>query len=134
MPDIIIVDNDQITIKYLPESGIIHHVIHKPISGQPFRDALNTATEFLREHGVTKWLSDDRKNGPLPQEDIEWGFNDWNRRAVSYGWKYWALVVPEDIYAAGSLMPTIENLYTMGLRMQVFTKPEDAFNWLNQMK
>ena len=27
----------------------------------------------------------------------------------------------------------IESLYTMGLRMQVFTKPEEAFNWLNQM-
>jgi hypothetical protein len=40
----------------------------------------------------------------------------------------------EERHAAGSLMPVIERLYTTGLRMQVFAIPEDAFNWLNQMK
>lgn len=134
MDENIIVQNEHMTIKYLPERGVIHHTVHKPVSGAPFRDSLNIATEFLKENGVTKWLSDDRLNGPLPQEDIEWGFNDWNRRAISYGWKYWALVVPKEVEAAGSLVPVISNLFDLGLKMQVFTNTESAFEWLDSVK
>lgn len=134
MGETIIVQNDYMTIKYLPERSIIHHTVHKPVSGAIFRDSLNTATEFLKENGVTKWLSDDRLNGPLPQEDVEWGFNEWNRRAIGYGWKYWALVVPSEVEAAGSLVPVISNLHDLGLRMQVFTNAEDALEWLDSVK
>lgn len=129
-----IVKNDHLTIEYLADKGIIYHTVHKPVSGAVFRDSLNTATEFLKDNGVTKWLSDDRLNGPLPQEDVEWGFNDWNRRAISFGWKYWALVVPKEVEAAGSLVPVISNLHDLGLRMQVFTNTESAMEWLDSVK
>jgi hypothetical protein len=129
-----IVDTAYITIQYLPDKKMIYHVMHKPVSGQPLRDALMEGTEALRQYGVTKWLSDDRKGGPLPPEDAEWGFNVWNRRTVEMGWKYWALVVPEAIEAAGSMMPVIDSLYQLGLRMRVFTKLEDAFAWLDSVE
>ncbi len=128
-----IVANDSITVEYLPDRGIIYHTVHKPISGQPLRDALNKGANFLREHHVTKWLSDDRKNGPLPQEDADWGFNDWNHRMINYGWKYWALVVPAELDAAGTMTPVIENLYQLGLRMMVFTDLKQAFEWLDSL-
>lgn len=134
MSSTIIIDNEFITIQYYPKEGIIHHTIHKPISGQPFRDAFNTATDFLRDNGVTKWLSDDRKNGPLPPEDLEWGQTDWNQRAMAAGWKYWAVVVPEDIAAAGTFPPVIEDFYQRGLRLMVFTDIDDAMNWLDSME
>jgi hypothetical protein len=130
----IIVDNEYMTIEYLPERGVIYHTVHQPVSGNHLRDSLNAGTEFLKDNGVTKWLSDDRLNGPLPQEDAEWGFNDWNRRAISYGWKYWALVVPKEVKAAGSMIPVIENLYELGLRTQVFTDLDTAFAWLDKQK
>lgn len=133
MTELIIVDNEYITVKYIPEKNLIYHAIHKPFSGQPFRDAINAGTAALAKHGAHKWLSDDRKNGPLSDEDKEWGFHDWNPRAIKAGWKYWAMVVPEDVVAAGSLAPTIEDLYRLGLRVMVFSSVERALDWLDRM-
>lgn len=127
----IIVDNEYITVEYVPEKKMVHHIIHQPVGGQIFRDALNAGTETLRQNGACKWLSDDRKNGPLSPEDVEWGFNDWNRRTIEAGWKYWALVVPPEVAAAGSLIPTMEALFELGLRMMVFTDVEAAQEWLD---
>jgi len=133
MSEIFIVDNENITVKCIPEKKLIYHIIHQPFSGQPFRDAINAGTEALKMYGATKWLSDDRKNGPLSQEDAEWGFTDWNPRAIRAGWKYWAMVVPESVVAAGSLAPTIEDLYRLGLRVMVFSDVDRAMAWLDKM-
>ncbi len=132
MSPITIVDNEYITVEYLPDEKIIHHTIHKPVGGQPFRDALNAGTETLAKHGASKWLSDDRKNGPLSPEDVEWGFNDWNKRTIDLGWKYWAMVVPETAIAAGSLIPTIHALADLGLRVRVFGDLDEATEWLKK--
>ena len=105
MERIIITGNEFISIEYLPQEHIIYHVIHKPVSGQPLRDALTIGADFLQENNVTKWLSDDRKNGELTKEDLEWGYHNWNQRMIDAGWKYWANVIPEDLYAADSLRP-----------------------------
>jgi hypothetical protein len=134
MQSITIVENKFISVQYLPDKKIIYHVIHQPISGQPLRDALNAGTEALQRYGATKWLSDDRKNGPLPLEDAEWGFAVWQPRTIKLGWKYWALVVPEAIEAAGSMVSVMENLYELGLRMRVFTDVEEALAWLDSFE
>jgi len=134
MSRVTIVDNEYITVEYVPEKKMIHHTIHKPVGGQLFRDALNAGTEALRKHGACKWLSDDRKNGPLSREDAEWGFNDWNLRTIQAGWKYWALVVPPEVAAAGSLVPTMGDLFKLGLRMMVFTDLEAASEWLDGLE
>ncbi len=134
MSETIVVDNEYITLRYIPEKSLIYHTIHKPVAGQPLRDAINAGTEVLKENGATKWLSDDRKNGPLSREDAEWGFKDWNRRAIAAGWKYWAVVVPEQAVAAGSLAPTIQDLFNLGVRTQVFVTVEEAMEWLDEMR
>lgn len=133
MSSIIIYDHDTISVQYLPEKGIIYHTVHKPFDGQIFRDALNAGTEALKHYKACKWLSDDRKTGPLPPDIAEWGAKDWNRRTIDAGWKYWAEVVPEAVVAAGTLLPVIENLYPLGLRMMVFTTVEEAIAWLDTM-
>lgn len=130
----ILVDNEYITIIYLPDKKMVYHTIHKPVGGQIFRDALNVGTEALKKYKVCKWLSDDRKNGPLSAEDANWGFDDWNRRTIEAGWKYWAVVVPEKLAAAGTLSKTIMDLSRLNLRMMVFTNLEEAFKWLDRME
>jgi hypothetical protein len=130
---ITIIDNESITIQYLPDKKIIYHTVHKPVSGQPLRDALMEGTKALRQYGAAKWLSDDRKNGPLSTEDAAWGVA-WNRQTVAAGWKYWAIVVPKTIEAAGSMSPVIDNLYRLGVQMRVFSQLEDAFAWLDSVE
>ena len=69
MSETIILDNQYITIKFLPEKKMIYHTVHQPISGQDLRDALTTGFDALKSYGVSKWLSDERKNGPMSDED-----------------------------------------------------------------
>ena len=131
MPPIIIVDNEFITLKYLSDKKIVYHTIHQPFGGQMFRDALLAGTEALKENKACKWLSDDRKNGPLSPEDAAWSFEHWNLPTIEAGWKYWALVVPSEIVAAGSLVPTMKHLFEYDLRMMVFSNLEAAIEWLD---
>lgn len=136
MPNIILYNSEYITVEYWPDKALIYHTIHQPISEQltTFKEALSAGTDALEKHHVRKWLSDDRKNDPLTGEGNEWAFNEWQPRTLKAGWKYWATVVPEDIVAAGTLMPAIENLYHLGLRMMVFRTVEEAVEWLDKME
>ncbi len=134
MTPITIAENEFMTVQYIPDKKMIFHTVHKPITNDnALKDALNAGTDALIQYGVCKWLSDDRKNGPLSQEMVEWGLNDWDRRTIAGGWKYWANVVPDDVASAGTLLPVIEILFEMGLRMMVFTTLEDAMRWLDSM-
>ena len=134
MPPIVILDNEYITIKYLPDKKIIYHTVHQPFGGQPLRDALIAGFDALQYYKVCKWLSDERKNGPMSADDVEWGNKNLNQRAMEVGWKYWALVVPEQIVAAGAMRPAIDILYELGLRMMVFSSVEEASGWLDKFK
>src|SRR6185369_5923892 len=98
------------------------------------KEALNAGTEALQTYKVHKWLSDDRKNDALTPEGNEWSFSDWQPRTLKAGWKYWAAVVPKDLIAAGTLLPVIDILYELGLRMMVFTTIDEAVVWLDQIK
>ena len=44
MSPITIVENEYITVQYLPDRKAIYQVVHKPIPDQPLKDALNAGT------------------------------------------------------------------------------------------
>ncbi|MFN8528503.1 MAG: hypothetical protein U0670_07820 [Anaerolineae bacterium] len=134
MQSIIIADNEFLTLRYLPDKKLVYHTIHKPITDdEVLKATLDIGTEALKRYGICKWLSDDRLNGPLSPAFLEWSATDWQPRTIAVGWKYWANVAPHELVAAGALIPVIENLYTMGLRMMVFGELEKAFDWLEQV-
>lgn len=133
MPPVTIVENEFITLQYLPDKKTIYHVVHKPIADTLFKEALDKGTVALAANKACKWLSDDRLNGPLTREQQDWAFNDWNPRTIKVGWKYWALVVPQAVVDAGTLMPVIESLFGMGLRVAVFSSLREATDWLDSM-
>lgn len=133
MTEMTLIQTDFATLVYHPDAKIVHHTFHKPIGGQEFRNVLNTGAEAMEKYGATKWLSDDRNNSVLSPEDGGWGSNDWFPRAVKAGFKYWALVVPDDILARMDLKQYIDSFFEQGLRVMVFTKPEDAMAWLRKV-
>jgi hypothetical protein len=133
MSDIILINNEHATLAYHPDTKIVHHTFHKPISGSIFRNVLDTGANTLANYQASKWLSDDRKNMAIPEEDTEWSKTDWFPRAIKAGWKYWALVVPEDILAKMNMKEFIDSYFEQGLRIAVFAKPEDALRWLKDL-
>jgi len=130
MSEIEIIKNEFATLVYHPEAKIIHHTFHQPIGGDEFREVLNLGTDALAKYSASKWLSDDRNNSALSQEDTEWSMNFWFPRAIKAGWKYWALVVPQDLLARMNLKQFVDSYYDKGLRIMVFNNPEEAMQWL----
>jgi hypothetical protein len=128
-----VIDNEYATLRYHPGSKIVHHTFHQPTSGAAFREIVNTGVELLRVHKATKWLSDDRLNFALPEDDTAWGKINWFPQALEAGWKYWALVVPADIRARLNLKEFVEAFSLQGLRIMVFTTPEQGLAWLSSV-
>ena len=100
---------------------------------QEFRTVLNTGVDILEKHGATKWLSDERHMAPLTPEETAWCMTDWFPRSVKVGWKFWALVVPNDIMSQINLTEFVNEYYEKGIRIMVFTDPEQAMEWLERL-
>jgi hypothetical protein len=133
LTDIKIIDNEFATLVYHEDEKIVHHTFHKPIGGDDFRDVLNKGTDALKKYGAIKWLSDDRGNSALSDEDTAWSKENWFPRALKAGWQYWALVVPQDVRARMNLKEFVDMYYSQGLHIMVFTAPEEAREWLNDI-
>ena len=129
MPDVV-VDNAFVKMVFYPDTKIIHHAFHQTTGGETLHAALDKGVEVLRQRGGCKWLSDDRNIGMVSQEDSDWSMFDWGPRAVAAGWKYWALVVPEEFAAKVSMSGIVEAYYDMGVRVMVFTDVDEAMEWL----
>ncbi len=126
----IIIDNHYATLIYYPDSKIVYHTFHKPISGKPFRDVLMAGVNLLKQHHATKWLSDDRKNLVVHEDDADWGKTEWAPMAMEAGWKYWAILVPDAIEGRINMKEFIDNYFEQGLRIALFDAVEEAMAWL----
>lgn len=126
----ILLENAWAILRYHPTDNYIYHTFHQQISGEPFREVLNTGYEVVKEKGVQKWLSDDRKNSELSAEDVAFGERDWGPRMAAAGWRYWALVVPESLAGRSVMLDVVEGYDKIGVLVAVFTDLEQARTWL----
>jgi len=130
MPTIVALDNEFATVSVITEKRIIHHEFKQFIHGERLREALTTGVELMKKHKATKWLSDDRKNGPLPKADGEWARTVWFPGAVKAGWKTWAVVLPEMVVGQMNMQDFIDQYQKQGIEARVFTSPQQAMAWL----
>ncbi len=128
-----ILDTDYATLWYHPETKIVHHVWKKFIYGQEFRDVLEKGLEIFQQHGVQKWLSDDRKNSALPTEDLEWGMGNWFPRVFGCGWKYWAIVMPDKVVGKMNMQRIMDTYAQQGLVIDIFDDSDEALKWLESV-
>ena len=133
-PNIVVLDNQYATLRYYPAEKIVHHTFHKAIGGAEFRAILNGGADLLARNGAHKWLSDDRNNSAMSDEDTQWSMTDWFPRAVQSGWKFWALVVPADGMAKLNMKEFIDMYFEKGLRIMVFVDPAEAWKWLRNIE
>jgi hypothetical protein len=126
-----IFENEKITVWAYPQQGIIHHQIHQYVSGTPFRQALEKGVEAMITYGSCGWLSDDRSNGALHPSDLEWAELSWFPKAVSAGWRFWALLPPRQVIGQMNIRRHIQLYKARGITVEIF--PEDldaALKWL----
>jgi hypothetical protein len=127
---VVVIDSDAVHMQYHPERGILEHRFLQHVWGATFREALDTGLAVLQKHGGTKWLSDDRANVAVPQDDTDWAMNDWFPRVKKAGWKYWAIVLPEHIVGQMNMKRFIGAYSQKGVTTRVFDDPGAAMTWL----
>jgi hypothetical protein len=128
----IILDNQYATLQVYPDIKIICHKVHKFIYGEAFRELMTKGADAFEKYKCIKWLSDDRGNSALRQEDIDWGNQNWEPRIMKAGWKYWALILPEKVVGQMNMKKLIDRYSQLGVNVKVFSDPEEAMKWLEQ--
>lgn len=126
----VVFESEPITVWCYPKLRIVHHEMSTSCYGTPFRQALLAGTKAMKQHGAIGWLSDDRRNGPLSDEDERWGTTIWFQQTKAAGWKYWAMVVPEKAVGKLSVKRFVEMYRKRGIEAQMFTEPVAAMAWL----
>jgi hypothetical protein len=134
MSTLIIARDATAILFYHPSSKIIHHQFGRDLTSDDLRDVLNRGVDLLKEHGATKWLSDNRAIEPHSKEDSDWVNSNWLPRAIAAGWKFWALVVPDSTKARMNMREFVEEFYNRGVRVMVFIDIEEAMHWLEAQK
>lgn len=130
----IIFENEYATLMYHEKEKIVHHIFHQPVEGEYFRKTLLKGAELFKQMGATKWLSVDLKSSGLTKEDTEWGLSVWRPLILEAGWKYWAIVLPENIIGQIHLK-NFSKIYTdEGVDVKLFTNPEKAYEWLKSVE
>ena len=132
MPTQTIVQNSFFTLWYHPEKKIVHHQLHKFIAGGPFRELLMSGTDLIKKNAATKWLSDDRSNSALRQDDLEWSETEWAPVTAKSGWKFWAIVQPDKILGQVAMQRLTEKYAKLGVTARVFGDPGSAMSWLEK--
>lgn len=119
-----------ISVWLYPEIGVVHHQMHRRCGGAAFRAALVAGVQAMQRSGATGWLSDDRANTALPDQDEQWGAKIWAPQAQAAGWLDWAMVVPANALGQLNVARLVDTYRKRGLEAQLFGEPEPALEWL----
>ena len=134
MAKLTIIDNQDVTLYYHEETQIVHHELHKFIKGDTFREALLRGLDLIKNNGAKKWLSDDRQNGALTPADTDWAITVWSPQVIQAGWKYWAIVLPEVVVGQLNMKRFAKDYAQKGVTVELFTDPDAALKWLEEVK
>lgn len=130
MAAITIYESPAVTVWYHTDKRIVHHQIRKFVHGKEFQEFLLAGTAALAKNGAVKWLSDDRGNTVLSQEDQQWGQTFWFPQTAKAGWKYWAIVRPQKVLARLTMEKLTKEYAAAGVVARFFSDPDEAMRWL----
>lgn len=128
----VILDNEFARLRYYPQKKIVHHEFKQFVRGEHFRTVLEEGLRVFQTHHAFKWLSDDRGNSAIKPDDAEWAINDWAPRVIAAGWKFWAVVMPENVIGQMNMRRWLATYGEKGVTAEAFDDPTKAFLWLEQ--
>lgn len=128
----VVLETPRMSLWFHPEDLIVRHEMHQYPGRETLEKVLLRGLDLLKEHGASKWLSDDRNSGALPRSHHEWGVNVWAPQAVAAGWKYWALLPPEEAIGHSNMARLKETYAAMGTTVEIFSDVPTAYRWLCQ--
>lgn len=130
MSTITIIDNQYVILYYHEETKIIHHIYHPGVHGDYLKEELTTGTDWLIQKGAKKWLSDNTAIEGVSDDEAAWINTEWLPRTIAAGWKFWALVVPDDVMGRMNMVQFVNEFAQQGVLVRVFTESDAAMEWL----
>ncbi len=127
-----IIDSEAVLLRYHSDTKIVHHEFRRFLHGEPLREVLEKGLEIFRARGACKWLSDDRRNGPITTADAEWARQTWSPRVIAAGWKYWAVVLPEKVLGQMNMKRRMRSYEERGVTARAFSDAGEARRWLEE--
>jgi hypothetical protein len=86
--------------------------------------------EWLERYHATKWLSDDKNNVVVRDDDAHWGDTVWAPSVIAAGFKYWAIVLPMSAVGQLNMQRFAEEYRQRGVTVGTFDTVEAADRWL----
>ena len=126
----ILLDTPAARLVYHVRPKIVHHEMRRFLHGSALRDLLEQGAELLEKRGARRWLSDDRRNGPVKPDDEEWCKTVWFPRAAAAGWRHWAVVMPQGVLGQMNMRRWIDTYAALGLNAYPFDDPDQGMAWL----
>jgi hypothetical protein len=130
----VIINNEFAKLIVHPGKKIVHHQFKKYIFGNAFREVMTKGVDVFIKYECTKWLSDDRENAALKQEDIQWSQIRWEKRILDKGWKSWAVILPKKAVGQITMKGIIDRNKELGVSVEIFTNPTQAMEWLEKQE
>lgn len=125
-----IVETPGLVLWYYPHTKIVHHELQKYPGVAALEAALEKGLEVMRERGGRKWLSDNRRGGAVPKSHHEWAQKVWGPRAAAAGWKYWAVLLPEELLGHSNVNRLVDVYGALGVTTRAFDDLDAAMQWL----
>jgi hypothetical protein len=126
----LIFEAETVKLYFHRSGGLLEHELLRYPGAETLEAMLTHGLEMIRSHGISKWLSDDRRGGALPKSHHEWAKTVWGPRAARAGWRYWALVPPKEALGATN-MDRLTRVYAkLGVTVEVFESPALGLEWL----
>ncbi len=126
--------NDDCTIYY--DSGLsIVHVDWNDKMAKPsgFIQACEFALQLMIEKNVYKMIADNSKVPVVMRENQSWLTDDWFPRAINAGFRYSAVIVPNNKFVEYTIKKIEHNINNNLFTVQYFTNVEEARAWLQTL-
>ena len=126
----LIKETETFTIEYDVETNSILHTINRFLITDEWKDLLMTGHQYLAEHNLIKWISDNR-NLPIVHNNLDdWLYSSWLPQMIDTGWKQWALVEPEITEGKLNQQAYQESFSKMGIEVKSFECLDEAKEWI----
>lgn len=120
-------------VEWLEQENVVAKTFFDFIYGDDMKGAFNAGLNALIQHQSCKWLSDNRSLQPYRKIDVTWINEDWFPRMLKAGWKYWALVEPENALGQLSMTRFVDFNRQKGITLQIVHSVDDGLTWLNSL-
>lgn len=123
--------NETSSVIYDIETNAVFGTFIGFLSPDEFKTIGNQQLDIIETKRLKKALNDVKRMKVLKPEVQEWVNNIWFPRAQKLGLKYFAFVVPDDIFGKISMEGANKNaVNSFGIEIQYFNNLDIAKNWL----